>query len=417
MILDIRELADHLAVSTETLRDYYRATTDGTGGGWYHELGRPPAATATAVALACFVDKGDPIDHLDQALRFLRSRQREDGGWATATHGEVPVVEATAWIAWCLSRARCELTPGAPDLASAARWLTAHQNPDGGWGSRRGNPSRTWLTCLALRALGLLDPHSAAVADGIGWLLDRRLTAGGARVWGMTEDGGPTLTHTAFALLTLAELRPLETDEHLRAFRWLAERVEANPRDLHRWIETYTAADDGHQWRLNLWHFGLPIAVSALLHHPEGPPSTLLGRAVARLLRVPPGTHVWGDETGPPTRLSLWSLWWSLQALSGVYRFPLFRRDDLVVWVRDAVIIRRGPARRRPLFTFLPGLWSQGLGLLLARFWAYVTVALLAAVLAAGAIAGLWEWDLFWSGLIIPVLLIPLQEGIKRRGG
>lgn len=419
MILDIRELHRHLAVSTETLRDTYKANPDGSGG-WYHELGRPAGATATAIALACFVDCGEAPDHLSQALLFLRNHQKEDGGWSTRTSGERPVVEATAWIAWCLARTRCDLTEGAPDLHGATRWLIGQQNPDGGWGSLHGAPSRIWLTCLTLRALGLLDPHNEAVPRGVRFLMDHRVTdpVSRARVWGQMDAGSATVTHTAFALITLAELRPTELHQVLPAFRWLTNRLALDPRNLHKWIETYTVAPaEGGQWRLNLWHFGLPLALAALLHHPEGPPVAQIGTAASRLLSISPGNHIWGDDEDPAGRRSLWSLWWSLQALAELYRFSLFRPDDLVVWVKDAVVIRRGAARRRPLFAILPSVWLAGVRLFLTRNWAYLTLALLAGIVGGGVLLGWWSQEIFWAGLIIPLALIPLQEAYKRRRG
>jgi hypothetical protein len=421
MILDIRVLDRQLALSAELLRDCYKATADGSGG-WYHELGKPPGATATAIALASFVDCGEGPDHLDQALRFLKNRQHAEGGWTTRTSGGVPVVEATAWIAWSLTRARCDLEEGAPDLHLAAQWLTDNQNPDGGWGSVAGAPSRVWLTCLSLRALGLLDPHADAVAQGVRWLLSNRVhdPVTRVRVWGQTGSGSPTVTHTSLALVTMAELRPGELQQVLPAFRWLTTKLAADPRNMHKWIETYTVAGpDGNEWRLNLWHFGLAIALSALLHHPSGPPVNQIDHAFKRIITVTPGTHIWGDDENPGDRQSLWSLWWSLQALASLRRLPLFLPDDLVVWLEDAVIIRRGSARRKPLFALLPAMWLAGIQRLAARFWAYMVLMPLVLVVGGGVLAGWWPSDVFWVGLIIPLALIPLQEAFsrRRRGG
>ncbi|WP_106398974.1 prenyltransferase/squalene oxidase repeat-containing protein [Actinocorallia populi] len=421
LILDVRDLHRHLSIATETLRDHYRSVPDGPqgSGGWYHELGGAPGATATALALACFVDCDEAPDRLDQALRFLREHQQEDGGWPTRTSGSQAVVEATGWIAWALARIRCDLREGAPDLHRATRWLIGQQNPDGGWGSMRDAPSRVWLTCLALRALNELDPHADAVAHGVRWLLDQRVTdqTTRARVWGVNGGaGGPTVTHTAFALITLAELRPADLSRHLPAFAWLTRRLAMDPANPHKWIETYTVAPaEGGAWRLNLWHYGLPLALTALLHHPEGPPVAQVGPALERILRISPGEHIWGDDITPGESPSLWSLWWSLQAITSVYRQPLFRPDDLVVWLKDAVVIRRGTARRKPLFSLAPALWAAGLGRLLKRYWAYAALLLLCSLIGGGVLAGWWKGEVFWVGLVIPMALIPLQEAFKPR--
>ncbi|MGH3243888.1 MAG: prenyltransferase/squalene oxidase repeat-containing protein, partial [Spirillospora sp.] len=287
--IDMAVLQTRLEESLDVLRDTY-APALGTGGGWYHELTRPePGSTATALGLLAFVEAGRPFEYFDEGLAFLADRQNgsgdplRDGGWATKTSLGLPVVEATGWIARFLARARCDLREDAPDLRRAYQWLLRNQNPDGGWGSLHGCRSRVWLTCLALRALSQLNPYDPAVDRGVEWLTaDRTANRPG---WGPTQESRPTITHTAFALVTLAEARPdLRSERLLDAYDWLIGNLD--PGDEHAWIETYDVSPQGNGskpvWRLALWHYGLPIALAALLRDPRG----VDGPAVARAFRT-----------------------------------------------------------------------------------------------------------------------------------
>ncbi|MFC5186505.1 prenyltransferase/squalene oxidase repeat-containing protein [Actinomadura harenae] len=338
--LDMALLHRTLDDSLDVLRDTY-VPANGTGGGWYHELARTePGATATALGLLAFTTAGRPFAHFDASLAFLAHRQVDsvdplrDGGWATKTSLGLPVVEATAWIARFLAVARCDLRPDAPDLRRAYRWLLLNQNPDGGWGSLRGAPSRTWLTCLALRALARLNPYDPSVGRGVEWLTADRTALRPA--WGPTPDAAPTVAHTAFALVTLAEARPRQENERLpAAYDWLAAHLD--PSDDHTWIETYDVMPHGPSaapiWRMALWHSGLPLAVTALVHDPRGAPGPLLGRAVRTLLAADAGGPSW---SGYPAdgRTSLWTLWWRLDAMIELARMPLARPRDVCTGCR-----------------------------------------------------------------------------------
>ncbi|TYK42886.1 prenyltransferase/squalene oxidase repeat-containing protein [Actinomadura decatromicini] len=433
--IDLAVLHARLEESLDVLRDTY-AHALGTGGGWYHELTRPePGMTATALGLLAFVEAGRPFEYFDEGLAFLASRQTasgdalRDGGWATKTSLGMPVVEATGWIARFLARARCDLRDDAPDLKRAYQWLLRNQNPDGGWGSLHGCRSRVWLTCLALRALSQLNPYDPAVDRGVEWLTADRTAARPA--WGPTQEAAPTVTHTAFALVTLAEARPdLRTDRLLDAYDWLLAHLD--PDDDHTWIETYdvsprAAASNGTAsngtasngpapepvWRLALWHYGLPIALSALLRDPRGPHGPAVARAFRTLVRGEAADPRW--NVGPGGRASLWTLWWRLETLTALSRVPLAGSGDVLHWLPDATVVQRAHARGRPLADLLPHRRLVDPVGFARRHWAAVVLGAVCSGSVLGVAAGAWGWRDFWLSVILPVVLTSVDESVKRR--
>ncbi|MDL4777263.1 prenyltransferase/squalene oxidase repeat-containing protein [Actinomadura xylanilytica] len=419
--IDLAVLDRRLNESLDALRDAYSPAPD-AGGGWYHELTRPePGATATAIGLLAFVETARPFEHFDEGLAFLASRQAAsadplgDGGWATRTSLGLPVVEATAWIARFLARARCDLREDAPDLRRAYRWLLRNQNPDGGWGSLLGCPSRVWLTCLALRALTQLNPYDEAVERGVEWLTAGRTASRPA--WGPTPTSGPTVTHTAFALVTLAEARPaLCTERLLDAYDWLLANLD--PEDDHTWIETYDVSPHGTAsspvWRLALWHYGLPLALSALLRDPRGPHGPTVARAFRTLARAEITAP---RRTGYPGsgRTSLWKLWWRLEILIDLTRVPLAGTGDVLHWLPDATVVQRAHARDRPLAALLPHRRRLEPVRLVRRHWSAVLLTLIGAGSLTGVASGTWGWRDFWLSVILPMMLAAADESLKRR--
>ena len=419
--IDMAVLQTRLTESLDVLRDTY-APALGSGGGWYHELTRPePGTTATALGLLAFAEAGRPFEYFDEGLAFLSARQTSsgdallDGGWATKTSLGMPVVEATGWIARFLARARCGLRDDAPDLRRAYLWLVHNQNSDGGWGSLHGCRSRVWLTCLALRALSQLNPYDLAVDRGVEWLTaDRTAHRPG---WGPTQASPPTVTHTAFALVTLAETRPdLRTERLLDAYDWLLEHFD--PDDDHTWIETYDVSPHGAGskpvWRLALWHYGLPVALTALLRDPRGPHGPAVARAFRTLVRGEAADPRWNGPTGGG-RASLWTLWWRLETLVALARTRLAGDADVLHWLPDATVVQLGHARGLPLPALLPRRRLVDPVALARRHWAALLLALVCAGSAFGVALGTWGWKDFWLSVILPVLLTGIDESVKRR--
>lgn len=416
--IDIGILDARINDSLDLLRDNYAQGS--VGGGWYHELGSAPGFTATAVGLLAFVENCRRFEHFAEALAFLRHGQVSspdpllDGGWPTNSSRGRPVVEATAWIGRLLGLARCGLTDGAPDVARTYAWLVGNQNDDGGWGSLKDAESRVWLTCLALRAIVALNPYAPELETGIDWLMANREARHSA--WGETRHGPATVTHTAFALLTLAEIQNGIHDERLlRAYDWLrgsSKLTDPGEGDRHTWIETYFVTPAPPADRFNLWHYGLPVALTALLHDPRGTPADLVSDAFATIIRSDVDDRSWRaypGRNGP----SLWSVWWCLEALVELRRHSEVRAGDLLVWLPKAVVLQRAEARDQPLEAVVPR-HRIHIGAVLARHWAVLLLSLVTVISFIGAAAGAFGWKDVGLSLLFPTVLLVLQEGITR---
>lgn len=171
-----------------------------TGGGWYHDLETgPPGPSATAVGLASMLLMARSQERVAEATAFLKARQCRsgdrliDGGWAVNTSHGIPVSECTALVLWVLARCNIQSTASGPDLRRAVQWLSRNQNPDGGWGSFLGRPSRTWLTALSVRALSAARAAEGNLRRGVRWLQEHCDSAGG---W--PEVPGSPPDHDAF---------------------------------------------------------------------------------------------------------------------------------------------------------------------------------------------------------------------------
>jgi hypothetical protein len=362
--------------------------------------------------------------HIADALQFLRARQvssgdpRYDGGWAVNTSGGVPVTESTALVGWLLGRIRLFLAADAPDLGRALAWLVRNQNADGGWGSVFGQPSRTWLTALAVRAVSQLSRGHEAGNRGVDWLTTHAVSTSAG--WGERPGTPPTTTHTALVLTALVEAGvDLDRPVVARAFEWLDSTLQ--PAQLHEPAARMESHDvdfvgpDGtsRTWVSVVWHPGLPHAVSALMRGPAGIASPKVFAAVRAVVSAQGHDGRWpGSDSAAHS--SIWDVWPYLDALSDV--LALARRGDvLTLLTSGAVMVQRaGAGQVDPLQVFTLARRQRRLALF-KRHWA--TLLLVAAVLASVVVAAVGRvgWtDVVW-GLAVPILLFLIQEAWQRR--
>lgn len=422
--IDVSAVQECVERSVQLLHRTFRSSPTG-GGGWYHNLEvGPPGPSATSVGLACMALIARTDNHVAEALEFLKLRQIAstdpllDGGWAVNTSGGVPVTECTALVGWMLGGARSFLAAGGPDLGRALAWLVGNQNPDDGWGSMRGQPSRTWLTAFAVRAIAQLSPRHEALQRGVEWLTGPAVTSEGA--WGEKPGSPPTLTHTAFVLATLVEAGvSLDDPVIVKGYRWLEGKVQ--PRQLHdpdARMESYNVeacGPDGstRTWVSVVWHPGLPFAVSALVRGPVGLASTAVFTAVRTIVAAQAQDGRWPGTDGA-AQTSIWDVWPYLHALFDVLTQAQARAGDVLTLLTPGVVITQRAGQPDPVRALTVARRRRRVAVL-KRHWAATLLGATVVALVTLAAFGLLGWTEVMWGIGIPLLLSIIQEGWHRR--
>jgi hypothetical protein len=428
-VLDLAAAQQCVDRSLSLLRRTYHPSELG-GGGWYHRLdSNTPGPSATAVALNSFHLCGVDTDHFRDGMTFLKRRQvvstdpMLNGGWAVNTSFGFPVTEATGWVARYLGMARLGLVSGSPSIGSACRWLVVNQNDDGGWGSFYGEPSRIWLTCLALRALIELNPHEPGVTAGAEWLLNQQAPCGGA--WGEVATAPPTVTHTAFVLTTLQDIRRSTGGRVVsgvaeEAHGWLERHVQTDRLyDEAARVENYNISRDTDRgpltWHASVWHPGLPFAVSALSRQPGHVDPDLLASAVQALVTSQLPAGHWPALDGS-AGISMWSVWPFVQALADVLQHPPVSARARITWLTpDAFVVQERDGRDERLGALLRRSRRARWWRIARRSWATFILGL-SLVLGLGlVVADVLGWKDLLLGLALPIGLLLLQEVRARR--
>jgi squalene-hopene/tetraprenyl-beta-curcumene cyclase len=141
----------------------------------------PPTEDVSARCVSMLVQIGERVETspaLARAVDYLRRTQLADGSW----YGRwgMNYIYGT-WSVLCALNA-LGVEPGAPEMRKAAAWLTAIQNPDGGWGEdgtsykldykgyepAPSTSSQTAWALLGLMAAGDID--NPAVGRGLDYL-------------------------------------------------------------------------------------------------------------------------------------------------------------------------------------------------------------------------------------------------------
>jgi squalene-hopene/tetraprenyl-beta-curcumene cyclase len=141
----------------------------------------PPTVDVTARCLSFLLQIGRPLEHpaVARGLAYLRREQEEDGSWFG--RWGTNYVYGT-WSALCAFNAAGE-DMTSPHMVKAVKWLKSRQRADGGWGEdcasywanrkeevKSSTASQTSWALLGLMAAGEID--SEEVDNGIHYLSD-----------------------------------------------------------------------------------------------------------------------------------------------------------------------------------------------------------------------------------------------------
>jgi hypothetical protein len=416
--------------SLDLLRRTYRPGI-GDDGGWYHRLDAPtPGPSATATGMSSFLIHSRPFEHEQECLRFLQKRQIRsddpllDGGWAVNTGAGQPVTEATALVAHLLVRTRTVFAASSPDARRARTWLVNNQNRDGGWGSFRDQESRVWLTAMAVRALGELDPRAPAVSAGAKWLVGARDPA--SHAWGERPRHSATVTHTSYVLTALVDSGSTASDRTTadavtEGFAWLASHL--NPtgvHDDHARLEIYnvTRVDAGGStvmWENTIWHHGLPFALSALVRQTGTIRFDLIATSVRTLVTTQMDDGRW-PAVDSSAAFSVWTVWPFLEALADVKAFlPLRNGQILTPLSAQAAVIQGGADLGVAPQRLLVVVRWRARKEWVRRNWATATIGLLLACGTVLVATGVFEAQEVGFGLVVPIVLLGIQVAMTDR--
>ncbi len=113
---------------------------------------------------------------VQRGLRFLSRTQADDGSWLPLwfgnqfNHNDENPLYGTAKVVLALQ----EIGRGhEPFAVRGVQWLIGNQNDDRGWSGRKGLPSSTEETALAVEALAGVPEADSAVISGANWLVGK----------------------------------------------------------------------------------------------------------------------------------------------------------------------------------------------------------------------------------------------------
>jgi hypothetical protein len=387
-----------IATSLTALRGTYRTPESGAAG-WYHFLDdAAPGITASAIGLYIFQLAGEEFESSDDVVAYLVSQQIQSGqpgagGWAVRTTGGFPIVEATAWVVRSLTVARTRNPEAAVALATGVDWLTANQNADFGWGSYKGQPSRTFLTALTMLALIEAGSSPSAIANAQRWLISAQDpgSSGWPAVPGTRQE--PTLLHTAWALMVLSRIPgSISQDTLNRTVAWMADRVD--PTEMVEeisMVEEYDVpfliGDRQDTFQNALPHFAMPLAMRAVMEAGADPLTTEIFTATRTVLEAQRLDGSWKLPRSP-NRPSIWAIWPQIAMLSSIRRAVLPTRDAelellapgtaLLRSSRDAPALTRRLIRGRALSGWLRARKWPLLFVLVAGIYATLGIVLFA---------------------------------------
>ena len=171
----------------------------------------PTCPDITGRVLECLCRRG-MADHeaARRGVAYLLQAQEKDGSWYGRWGVNYIYGSFLAMRGLAASAAETPSAPVQDAIARAAKWFTAIQNPDGGWGESCASydrdafvpapscASQTAWAILGLRAAGQTD--STAVRRGVQFLLDRQGPEGSWPEDATTGTGFPNVFYLTYGM-------------------------------------------------------------------------------------------------------------------------------------------------------------------------------------------------------------------------
>lgn len=425
--IKVSDVQNAMRKSLSLLRKTYNSDATNTDYGWYHYLDDPKAGvTASAVALMCFEWAKERFERAEEVHRFLKKSQilsddeHINGGWPIRTSARFQIIESTGWVIRSMMFTNTAFHSNGPDVMSGYKWIIGNQNLDNGWGSYYGEPSRTFLTALALLAVLPLNRYSREASLGADWLIKSQ--SPDVPAWGPTVDAPPSILHTSWALLALSEMpgklnRKMLSD----SLEWISANLDTkNLTEKSSQAEDYNVPyiDGGKQliFQNTLPHFALPLAIIVLLKlSNNGLWSGQIRTALDTIVGSQNQDGFW-ELPRNPTRPSIWGIWPFVAALAYARDTPIMQNDMSLFVVGNNLVIQP-EATTNSLFKTLLISLRITLGGYLKQNYGWIILGLFVIGGLVFVIQNLLGLREYFLSLLFPVILLLVQIAIEKRKG
>lgn len=347
--------------------------------------------------------------------QFCSSDPLLDGGWSIRIVSEFPVLEGTAWVLSALVKTHCQDQKA---IDRAYNWIVNNQNKDGGWGSIANQPSRTYLTCLALRTLYTrYDKFADVVASGIAWLQRTRNVDDGG--WGELPGRSSSCFHTADVLYTL-RISPLQVDSSVlrTASQYVLElwdpKLMWNQEPLS---EQYDIMLSTKKWfRVRNYYFPTAWAVMALLagDTEQGLLRQEVWRSLSWIIKTQEQRGYW-RHPHDYENIYIWGIHDNTLALRFFQNNMLKCNPTLTMQLLgDTIIISNKSTHIKLVILALRIVVSKCL-MWLRRNWRALTFVIYCATAAVLLFLKILTWKDVLLGLMIPLILLIWQIALLRK--
>lgn len=183
-----------------------------SAGGFVEGLGattRPTEAQAHLIsthdAVMTLTTLGLPVPNKQACINWIRSCQAPDGGFRWHPTATSYSNQSDVWYTWAALQTLDALSAKPSNSTACAQWLNALQNPDGGFGDRRGWASRLYSTYYAVESLRWLtgDARQGITPKQLDRAVDKVIPEGRYHIYQAhhkSPAGGPGMVDSVVAM-------------------------------------------------------------------------------------------------------------------------------------------------------------------------------------------------------------------------